>query len=80
MNLINSMATLIEEKFATYFNEFMPLMEKIIDNVDSQTTEQMRLRARTIESMGYMIESICENKEFIGTVQRVTEKLFKLLQ
>jgi hypothetical protein len=74
------MATLIEEKFGAYFNEFMPLMEKIIDNVDSQSTEQMRLRARTIESMGFMIESICENKEFIGTVQRVTEKLFKLLQ
>jgi hypothetical protein len=40
----------------------------------------MRLRARTIESMGFMIESICEKKEFIGTVQRVTEELFKLLQ
>ena len=35
MNLINSMATLIEEKFGAYFNEFMPLMEKIIDNVES---------------------------------------------
>jgi hypothetical protein len=35
MNLINSMATLIEEKFGDYFNEFMPLMERIIDNVEA---------------------------------------------
>jgi hypothetical protein len=39
MNLINSMATLIEEKFGAYFNEFMPLMERIIDSVEPQTTE-----------------------------------------
>jgi hypothetical protein len=29
MNLINSMATLIEEKFGDYFKEFKPLMERI---------------------------------------------------
>lgn len=39
----------------------------------------MRLRARTIESMGFMIGSVSENKDFMGTVQRVTEKLFKIL-
>ena len=39
----------------------------------------MRLRARTIESIGFMIESVSDNKDFLGTVQRVTEKLFKCL-
>jgi hypothetical protein len=29
------MASLIEEKFGDYFNEFMPLMERIIDNVEA---------------------------------------------
>lgn len=76
MNLLNASATLIEEKFADYFNEFMPLMEKIIDNVESKTPDQMRLRARTIESMGVMIASVADNKSFLSTVQRVTEKLF----
>jgi hypothetical protein len=76
MNLLNASATLIEEKFADYFNQFMPLMEKIIDNVDSKTPGQMRLRARTIESMGVMIASVADNRSFLQTVQRVTEKLF----
>ena len=62
MNLLNSSATLIEEKFADYFNDFMPLMEKIIDNVESKTPDQMRLRARTIESMGVIIESVSDDK------------------
>ena len=39
MNLLNSMATLIEEKFGAYFNEFMPLMEKIIDGVEAKAPE-----------------------------------------
>lgn len=74
------MATLIEDKFGAYFNEFMPLMEKIIDSVEAKSPEQMRLRARTVESIGYMIESVCENKDFLSSVQRVTEKLFKCLE
>jgi hypothetical protein len=76
MNLLNAAATLIEEKFADYFNQFMPLMEKIIDNVESKTPSQMRLRARTIESMGIMITAVSEDRSFLPTVQRVTEKLF----
>ena len=76
MNLLNAAATLIEEKFADYFNQFMPLMEKIIDNVESKTPSQMRLRARTIESMGIMITSVAEDRSFLPVVQRVTEKLF----
>lgn len=68
MNLLNSMATLIEDKFGAYFNEFMPLMEKIIDSVEAKSPEQMRLRARTVESIGYMIESVCENKDFLSSV------------
>ena len=76
MNLLNASATLIEEKFVDYFNQFMPLMEKIIDNVESKTPSQMRLRARTIESMGVMIAQVAEDKSFLPIVQRVTENLF----
>ena len=36
----------------------------------------MRLRARTIESMGIMITSVAEDRSFLPVVQRVTEKLF----
>lgn len=79
MNLLNALATLIEEKFALYFKEFMPLMEEILDKCESSTQNQMRLRARAIESIGYMITSVSENKEFLDVVQRVTEKLFKLV-
>ena len=80
LNLLNSMATLIEDKFGAYFNEFMPLMEKIIDGVEAKAPEQMRLRARTFESIGFMIESVSDNRDFLSSVQRVTEKLFKCLE
>jgi hypothetical protein len=58
MNLLNVSATLIEGNFNRYFDKFMPLMNEILDNVEAKTISQMNLRARTIESMGYMISAV----------------------
>lgn len=80
MNLLNISATLIEDQFSKYFARFMPLMVEILDNVEAKGVSQMNLRARTIESIGYMISAVSENQEFLPTVQQVTEKLFALLQ
>jgi len=80
MNLLNVAATLIEEHFATYFTKFLPLMIEILDNVEGKTIQQMNLRARTIESIGFMVAAVSENNEFMGAVQQVTEKLFGILQ
>lgn len=80
MNLLNVSATLIEDQFSKYFASFMPLMIEILDNVEGKTISQMNLRARTIESIGFMISAVSENPEFLGAVQQVTEKLFVLMQ
>lgn len=80
MNLLNVSATVVEDQFAKYFNGFMPLMIEILDNVEGKTMSQMNLRARTFESIGFMISAVADNKEFLQTVQQVTEKLFGLLQ
>lgn len=69
MNLLNISATLIEDQFSKYFSKFMPLMIEILDNVESKTVSQMNLRARTIESIGFMISAVSENTEFMATVQ-----------
>ena len=68
MNLLNVSATIIEDQFSKYFGEFMPLMCEILDNVDSKSVEHMQLRARTIESIGYMISAIQDNEQFRPTV------------
>lgn len=79
MTLINVSATIIEEKFGKYFGQFMPLMTEILQNVDSKTPEKMQLRARTIETIGYMITAIEGDEQFRQTVQQVTETLFGIL-
>lgn len=82
MNLLNVSATLIEGNFNKYFDKFMPLMNEILDHVEPKTIAQMNLRARTIESMGYMISAIVEDDQrvFLPAVKQVTERLFVLLQ
>ena len=80
MNLLNVSASLLEEQFAKYFNSFLPLMVKILSNVEGKTIQQKNLRARTIESMGILIASVAEEKQFTESVKEVTAKLFALLE
>ena len=69
MNLLNISANLLEEQFSKYFNTFLPLMIEILDNVEGKTVQQMNLRARTIESIGFMISAVSDNTEFVDTVK-----------
>jgi len=39
----------------------------------------MNLRARTIESIGFMVSAVSENRDFLPAVKSITEKLFVLL-
>ena len=77
--MLNISASLLEDQFAKYFNAFLPLMIEILSNVESQTIQQKNLRARTIESIGILIASVAEQKEFTDSVKEVTDKLFALL-
>jgi len=61
LDLLNSTAGLIEEEFGKYFGRIMPLLQEILANVEGSTPEQMRLRARTIESMGILIAAISDS-------------------
>ena len=61
LDLLNSTAGLIEEEFGKYFGQIMPLLREILDNVEGTTPEQMRLRARTIDSMGILIAAISDS-------------------
>jgi hypothetical protein len=63
INLIKISASILEKDFAQYYNEFMPMMLEILNNVGMTTIEQKTLRARTIDSMGFMIEAVSELKE-----------------
>lgn len=79
LNLLNVAATLIEEEFSKYFTKFIPLMLSILENVEGKSIAQMNLRARTIESIGFMVSAVSENREFLPAVKSITEKLFVLL-
>lgn len=62
MNLLSAVAQLSEKDFAKYYGVLMPIMMQILTNVGTANMQQMNLRARTIETMGYMIEAVAEEK------------------
>ena len=62
MNLISISASLIEEEFSKFYNQYMPLMLEILSSVGMVTAQQKNLRAKTIEALGFMIEAVQEQK------------------
>jgi hypothetical protein len=62
MNLLSIVAAIIESEFSKYYNEFMPLLMSILENVGMETISQKNLRSKTIEAMGFMIEAVSEDK------------------
>lgn len=55
-------------------------MMQILMNVGTTNQQQMNLRARTIETMGYMIEAVAEEKTtFLASVVEITNYLVNLL-
>lgn len=80
MNLLSVVASLIEKEFSKFYNQLMPLMIQILNNVAMTNMTQMTLRARTIEAMGFMIEAVSEEKESFKTnVLEITSLLVQLL-
>lgn len=80
MSLISITATIIDSEFANYYNDFMPLMNEILDNISMINMQQKVLRARTIDAIGYMIEAVSEKKEmFNSNVLVMTQKLITLM-
>lgn len=58
MNLLSVVASLIEGQFAQFYNQLMPMMIQILNNVVMTNMTQMTLRSRTIDAMGYFIEAV----------------------
>lgn len=80
MNLLSAVAQLIEKEFSKYFGVLVPLMMQILLNVGTTNQQQMNLRARTIETMGFMIEAVAEEKAtFLANVTEITNYLVNLL-
>ena len=78
LNVLHSVCSVILSDFGVYYNDFMPLMTEILQNVGSETMEDKKLRAKTIDTMGSIIIAVsdCDNKDvFKGSVIEVTSYL-----
>ena len=82
LNVLHSICSVILSDFGVYYNDFMPLMTEILQNVGSESMEDKKLRAKTIDCMGSIIIAVsdCDNKEvFKSSVVQVTDFLAQTL-
>ena len=82
LSLLHSVCSVILSDFGEYFNDFMPLMTEILQNVGTETMQDKKLRAKTIDTIGSIIIAVsdCEDKEkFKNSVIQVTAYLVQML-
>lgn len=65
--LISCIATLIEEKFVNYYQNFMPGLKHIILNTPNETNSQRDLRSNTIQTIGFMMDAIKNTEENVDS-------------
>jgi len=64
--------------FGEYFNDFMPMMKEILQNVGNVTMQDKKLRAKAIETIGSIMIAVaeCEDKSpYAAGVKELTEML-----
>jgi len=82
LNLLHSMCNVLLAEFAPFFNDFMPYMKEILNNVGSQTMPDKKLRAKAIDTIAAIIIAVgdCKDKSpFANDIKEITRVLAEAL-
>jgi hypothetical protein len=83
LNVLSAICSVILDDFSAYYNQFMPMMTEILQNVGSDTLEGKKLRAKTLDTIGSIIIAVsdCEDKApFQASITEITGFCCQMLQ
>lgn len=78
LTLLNTLAELLQEDFAQYYNTFMPGMKQML-SIPCTTAEQQNLRTNLITTIGCIIESVKDKPECHGDAHQIAAVLVGIL-
>ncbi len=79
--LLACIASLIEDEFAQYYNNFMPGLKTILENTPNDTRQQRDLKSNTIQCIGFLLEAVKEKQdEFSQDAIEIAQAFMSLLQ
>lgn len=79
--LLSCIAQLIEDKFAEYYNQFMPGLKSILENTPSDSQANLNLRSNTIQCIGFLLEAVKDKREeFVEDAKQIATAFMQLLQ
>lgn len=76
--MLHSVCSVVLSGFGVYFNDFMPMMMEILQNIGSVTMQDKKLRAKTIDTIGSIIIAVsdCDDKTpFEQGIHQITQIL-----
>ena len=80
--LLETITTIADlNPFEQYYGTFMPGLKKIISMLGTESQLQVMVRTRTVETMGYLLASVKEQKElFEPDCKEIMESIIKMSQ
>ena len=83
MSLIGTIADVIQDDFKQYFATYIPILTSLLTNVNGDTQDAKKLRARAISTIGSVITSVTQSEDkepFKANVLEITQHLATTLQ
>lgn len=83
LNVVHSVCNVILADFGVYFNDFMPMMQSILENIGTASMQEKKLRAKAIDTIGSIIIAVSDSDDkepFMPGVKLVTEVLARMMQ
>ena len=78
LTLLNTLAELLKEDFAQYYNSFMPGMKQML-SLPATSAEQQTLRTNLITTIGCIIESVKDKPECRADAHEISTALVGIL-
>ena len=63
LSLLSIVSSLAAKDFSHYYNQIMPVLKGLLGSMGMATPQQKNIRAKIVNTMGFMIEAVCDNRE-----------------
>ena len=65
LNLLSCIAGVLNEKFAAFYDKFIPGLKQLLSTVPMETPQQRELRSHVIQAIGFIMEA-CQDQEGVA--------------
>lgn len=80
LNLLSIVSSIASKNFTAYYGKIMPVLKNLLGTMPMTTSQQKNIRAKIVQTMGFMIEAVQESREeFLTDVISISKDMASVL-